>query len=1164
MINYLGLLHSAALCGVDTTPDPLPSLEFLRRLFGQLVCEKRLLSACSVAKQYALRAVPSKATLLLEELALVLGSARSGKNSKLHDSRLDNILLEADVACELVDWWKHGNRSKECWSKLDSAAQLYKRAGHAYGTSMIQLYRVQLGLARSAKQRKRQREDVETIKELFQRLRYLEGVRQTLVTLHELARAERDLELVLALEMEMRENGRARGSFLDRFQSSLNLKYWTRSSSVTVEMLQTCEALYREIKDVEAPGIRLLLTNDLVNGYNSMGDTTRAAYWQALAEQEPMVVPREQQFLLGRDPFFQALAEQTSPPLDPDLELSELNRELERIEGYIDPELIPPKDLRFGIMKVTLMIDYYMMQGGFRGFDDCEVRVNACMESADRLIDVLPEDEKLHWRAQIVLRHARTLFSRASGLPPDRIPAIVEAVLEATKKFEEALEMFRRAGSRYEQAMVLQNLHTCYRMSWQFQGRQPRSPLFGKAVQALEEAAKTLTTHDTIVSQRLNRSWLLDIWYDGLVHHVEHGKMRLHRKLSGFGIIYAIGRLAGLWRWLPRRLRSLWPVFFSTPYEEAVKTLEETEKLIDDQRRDLSSLPSQEAIQAKQHLRKNEHITKVFQTAPVIFGLVGQNKLLWEFIQRSKARSVSDLLGIGDNIPADLVVRINANPHATSLLETEKALGRHMEKTAGMENFTARRQLDQHRERMRKNAELAELLDLREGKPVDWERLTKIKTLDTPAKSLATWFVDWITAEGSIFILIVSDQREEYHISQVDMTVDAVREWTNKHMGDNKRPLKKPLNTDESLPALIQLRPLVSPITDIVPEGDRLVLCPTGALHRVPLHAAITNGEVEDDEDEWKRWQSLMERNPLVYTSSMTIYEQTMVRRAARRSHIHSSTHTAVLRGAVLGVYEDPDPEATNWTSERDQVYASCKSISSLMNWDLPQCGNNVGHAQFRNALAADMVYFCGHFDHESANVLEHGVILGRGDANTAADVQDSNRDEIGQPPKDRVFTTSDFFGITTAAAPTTANASNTVSPGPSTTSPAKIRASHVSLIACGSARQAIQPEGDEPLGVLTALLYAGATSVTGTMWPTGVGVGRGFSNRFYSALKEAQTAAENTSRVGDGDGDGDGSMREIDLAVLLQTTARKMKRSPETSRPYSWAGFVLHGSWCL
>jgi hypothetical protein len=66
---------------------------------------------------------------------------------------------------------------------------------------------------------------------------------------------------------------------------------------------------------------------------------------------------------------------------------------------------------------------------------------------------------------------------------------------------------------------------------------------------------------------------------------------------------------------LPKRLRNLWPILFSTPYEEAVKVLEETEKLIDDQRQDLSSLPSQEAIKAKQHLRKDEQVMKVFEVA---------------------------------------------------------------------------------------------------------------------------------------------------------------------------------------------------------------------------------------------------------------------------------------------------------------------------------------------------------------------------------------------------------------------------------------------------------------------------------------------------------------------------------------------------------------------
>jgi hypothetical protein len=101
------------------------------------------------------------------------------------------------------------------------------------------------------------------------------------------------------------------------------------------------------------------------------------------------------------------------------------------------------------------------------------------------------------------------------------------------------------------------------------------------------------------------------------------------------------------------------------------------------------------------------------------------------------------------------------------------------------------------------------------------------------------------------------------------MTVDAVRDWISRHMGDGANPDKVPLNGIDSLPALLELRPLVAPITAIVPEGDRLVLCPTGILHRVPLHAVITRGEVDDDQ--WSRWQSLMERNPLVYTASMTI-----------------------------------------------------------------------------------------------------------------------------------------------------------------------------------------------------------------------------------------------------------------------------------------------------
>jgi hypothetical protein len=466
LANYLGLVHNAAMCcGLDTTSEPLPSLDFLRRLFRHLLRARRLHNAFSVAQKYASRAVRAKATLLLEELFDVLGSIRLRKHGDLDDDALNNVLLEADVACEIVDWIKNGNRSKECRSKLDFAAQLYRRAGHSYGVFMVKLYFVNLRISKSAKQRQRQQDEVQIIKEQFQQLRYLEGVRQALAILHELAQANRDLELVVALETKMRENGRVRGNPLDGLlQSHLSITYWSLSSSVSAQMLQTCEELYRGVKDAEVPMVRLLLAKGLADGYKKVGDLTSAAHWRSLVQLEPVMVPKGKRFLLGQDPFFNALREQTSPPDDDESELIELRQELKRIEQYIDPDSVPPKDLHFGIMKVTQMMDHYVMQVGFRGLDACETRVKTCLGSCERLIDVLPESEKLHWRAQIVQTHARLLFNRALRLPPDQVlvPANRDGLWEATRGYEKALAMLQKARSSFEVAMVLQDLHSCY------------------------------------------------------------------------------------------------------------------------------------------------------------------------------------------------------------------------------------------------------------------------------------------------------------------------------------------------------------------------------------------------------------------------------------------------------------------------------------------------------------------------------------------------------------------------------------------------------------------------------------------------------------------------------------------------------------------------------
>jgi CHAT domain-containing protein len=105
------------------------------------------------------------------------------------------------------------------------------------------------------------------------------------------------------------------------------------------------------------------------------------------------------------------------------------------------------------------------------------------------------------------------------------------------------------------------------------------------------------------------------------------------------------------------------------------------------------------------------------------------------------------------------------------------------------------------------------------------------------------------------------------------------------------------------------------------------------------------------------------------------------------------------------------------------------------------------------------------------------------------------------------------------------------------------IKTSHFNLIACASATQQIA-QGDEPLGIITALLCTGATSISGTMWEVQLGTGRDFIKYMYKDFCRND----------------EGSV--VDLAVALQKTVKKLKRSPDTREPFHWAPFVLHGSW--
>ena len=105
-----------------------------------------------------------------------------------------------------------------------------------------------------------------------------------------------------------------------------------------------------------------------------------------------------------------------------------------------------------------------------------------------------------------------------------------------------------------------------------------------------------------------------------------------------------------------------------------------------------------------------------------------------------------------------------------------------------------------------------------------------------------------------------------------------------------------------------------------------------------------------------------------------------------------------------------------------------------------------------------------------------------------------------------------------------------------------------ICIIGCGSGNE--RPGvGDEPLGLVSAFIYAGASAVVATLWPIHDSLsGAAFSREFYKAFENARQQSLGTTVV--------------DLARSLQSAALAIRSREETRAPYFWAGLLLHGAW--
>lgn len=543
-----------------------------------------------------------------------------------------------------------------------------------------------------------------------------------------------------------------------------------------------------------------------------------------------------------------------------------------------------------------------------------------------------------------------------------------------------------------------------------------------------------------------------------------------------------------------------------------VEELNQTERVCDDMRRSVLPIGGLQPLMDKRLLVSKKASLKLYN--------VGVNRALsledpagaWMWLQKGKARAFADSLGAKLLIPRRLLDQINNDHIACELLKKEQSTLDLLHEP-DVNHVIAARRLTSVRSEMEGNPLLAEARrlrdelfnlelgtdELREALPKTGLTLERVKFVD--------WYVPSLANPSDKRILLFVRQLDGTTRSrELAIDIAEVRAWVDK-MFNNPEMSSPPLSRKTGNRSLKAMNGLLEGLSDTTSEEDLLILSPSGLLNGVPLHALDVDG------------RPLIQRNFVVYTSSVGTFGQCLLRASSSRRQEPAGQSNR----KYFAVYEEP----TN-IGERTEIFAHINTLGSRLRGDV-SLGHKVTKSHFlRECASANWIHYHGHARYSRDNVLKSSLVLSNG---TDLFSQGTDDDSGDLPDLVDELEVSELFEATLPQGGV-----------------------HFTIIACDSGTQDIAP-GDEPLGIIPALLNAGATSVLGCLWPINSRAGRAFSEVFYAEVaRSSGSSGEDLSGV-------------IHLASAMRATVLKMKSGElgaDFKQAYYWAPFALHGLWYL
>ena len=1051
---------------------------------------------------------------LFDKAYHVASFPNSGKlKSEVHDlSLLQDLIAQPKVPplvrARLLQWQatlalESGNTDE--WLALSSETEgIFREEGHRGGLLSLELERLH-----QHPREKLPLDELEAattkLKDAFRELGDWDSVKSCMRKLSEIAIHGGSDALLTALDAEYDEMRTHCMSTIDwNDKEEMMLRYWDFHKHHTSKLAKSFEELYDILAAGDMPLRAAMVAMNLHKLYQDVGDNLAAERWAEKMIEN--VGHGSLPTLYSLHPLIRRL-DGTGPtgnslPLDD--EVAQLSQFLtERKE--VSAEQVG----RFERGQIINSIFYVQPLYSHRPFPEYKQLSNMCFAAIRGLMSRLTSEDLVVYSAKLSGQVGSLLFAEAAQtVPPPR-----ELLVDCYNTYAEAIGMLESVEHRGD--LELTGLYAG----------------LGQAAQNLWSVASIAADYGTV----------LDPEFQEADEHFRASLLLAAKEEQMSAVQLAVARLHGLWFYGAKftTISKADNDVVESSRNQCHVWLTRAKKFLEAERRDHSTLGRKSsAATGKQSTRATLAGTSLYKNAFKLAMLMASPRYLWGWVQDSKARSVSDLLALGTNIPETLREAIEKNPAARKLFEEEESIKKRLEASEGASAIVLHQQLDSLREVMAKDELADAVLALREGRPTTLEALKATAQMDAEPASIGAiirtdtrleklglhragpkrqvFFVDYGFHDDAGFVLVALGDEVSFYWTSVSL--QEATEWKESWLAqqppetptspgaDGPEPYYPRLRDEEDA-ALALLSRLVKPLVTVSAPGDLLVLCPSESIHGIPLHAARTGPEDEGT--------VLIERNPVVYAASMTVTEQCMARAATR-----PPSPAAGGANTLLSAFRHPG-------AIRDMG----ARISAQFHRPLDvQAGERLERGALQAACAGSKtVLFFGHCDPGSRPVEQH-LLLDDGGSQTRK-----------LPLPADIFTVDDVFAT-------------------------RVTASLLTLVACGSAAQTVRP-GDEPLGLLTALLCSWANSVVGTMWPVEARAGVAFAEAFYRRLAML-AEPRGPEDEEDGPRDDPARRRMIDLAVVLQETVVELKRSRRqgynTENVVHWGAFTLNGAWLL